>query len=149
MPAPDRPLTDEEKARLRDYQVAEILRRRNGDGHTQGAEAAGRAAPDAPDGPARPRTCPRCGIPYGKRVRCYRCKPPNPAGPGAGGDRTPRPARPRPAPVEVPAGLEDPSPPPFADALVALRAVCERLASLPDGDARWVLEAASLYRCRR
>jgi hypothetical protein len=143
MPAPDRPLTDEEKARLRAYQVAEILRRRNGDGPAHIAEA------DAPAGSARPRACPKCGKPYGRRARCYRCKPTHPAGVGGLGDRTPRPDRPRPGPEEVPAGPEGPMSPPAADTFEALRAVCERLASLPDGDARWVLEAANLYWCRR
>src|SRR4051794_25854975 len=96
----DRPLTDVEKAKLREYQVAEILRRRNGDGPAHIAEAG------APAGPARRGACPECGKPYGLRARCYRCKPPNPAGPGAGGDRTPRPGRPRPAPVGVPVSPE-------------------------------------------
>lgn len=71
------PLTPQERAAYRDWQVREILRRRDAKRKASLAAAAS-AAVEALESRAAAgvrASCPDCGRPYGVRARCYSCRP--------------------------------------------------------------------------
>lgn len=79
----DCPLTPAQRAAYHEWKVREVLRRREAG---RGKASLGAAAveslerrpgprPKPAPSPDGPRQCPRCGKPYGKRARCYACRP--------------------------------------------------------------------------
>jgi hypothetical protein len=156
----DRALTPEEKEKHRQWQMREILRRRNGTPSVEPGSESTTAVAD-PEAPKPLGNCPDCGKPYGKIRRCWACKPCTPKDKGKGKVKVEWPKPRREPEREEPAGEEPtvliplaaPVPAVAVQPLAgtspvgALRQIVGVLAELSDQDARWAVDAA--YRLSR